>query len=104
MTAITFVHDPDAVRTYAVYWGNNLAYGDTISGVAWMVPDGLTMIAEGANAAPVVDASFTYPIATLAQVRLSGGAAGAHYTLTCHITTTAGDEDDQTVIVECREK
>lgn len=104
MSTITFTHDPDAVRTYAVYWGNNLAYGDTLSSVTWTVPAGLTKDAEGTNAAAETDACFTYAIGTLAQVRISGGTAGEDYTLNCHIVTTAGDEDDQTVTIECREK
>lgn len=104
MSTINFTHDPDAVRTYGVYWGNNLAASDTLDAVTWDVPAGLTKLAEGTNATAVTESGLTYAAGTLAQVRLSGGTAGMDYRLTCHIVTTAGDEDDQTVTVACREK
>lgn len=104
MSALTFIHDPQAVRTYGVYWGNNLAHGDTIASSNWTVPTGLTKVSEGVNEAEVIEANFTYPIGTVAQVRLSGGTAGVDYTLLCHIITTAGDEDDQTVIIRAVDK
>lgn len=104
MSTINFTHDPDAVRTYAVYWGNNLASGDTLASVAWTVPDGMTLVAEDVNAAVVVENGITYAIGTCAMVRLSGGTAGETYELLCHIVTTAGDEDDQTVTVTCTER
>jgi hypothetical protein len=104
MPPIKNPHDPDAVRTYAVYWGNNLADGDALFSASWTVPDGLTLVSQGTNAAAVTDACFTYPAGTLAEVRLSGGTDGSDYTLVCHIVTIAGDEDDQTVTIECREK
>lgn len=104
MSTINFDHDPDAVRTYAVYWGNNLASGDTVSAVACTVPAGLTLVSEGPNVAAVVENGITYAIGTCAMFRLSGGTAGEVYEITCHITTTAGDEDDQTVTITCTER
>jgi len=103
MSTINFDHDPDAVRTYAVYWGNNMAAGDTLATVAWDVPAGITMVSEGINAAAVTENGITYAIGTCALVRLSAATAGTVYDLTCHITTTAGDEDDQSVTITCAE-
>lgn len=102
--AIEFTHDPDAIRTYGVYWGNRLAYGDTLDSVSFDVPAGLTKVAENVNSVEVIEACFTYPVGTVAQVRVSGGTANADYEFPLHIVTTEGDEDDVTIIIKCREQ
>ena len=85
-----FIHDPDAVLDYTVNWETWLD-GDTISASSWTLPTGLT---EDSN-------TFGDSIAT---VWLSGGTVGKRYSIVNHITTAAGREEDQTLIIVCKEK
>lgn len=104
MNTFIYTKDPEAVRTYGLYWGNTLAEGDTISSTTWTVPAGLTKEAEGVNAAEISEACFTYPMGTVAEVRLSGGDDGVNYECICHIVTANGDEDECTVTIVCKHK
>ncbi len=103
-TLAPVLKDPDAVRTYGFFWGNNLTQGDTLASVAWTVPAGLTLVSQGVNASPVDEDGRSYATGTVAMVRLSGGSAGTDYPCVCHITTTNGDADERTLTVLCRER
>ena len=86
--------DPDAILTYLLDWdapGDSWLGDDTISTAAFTVPAGLTKVSEGNTS-------------TTARVRLSGGVAGEVYTVRCHVTTTAGDQDDRSFRVIMRER
>ena len=85
-----FIKDPDAVLDYTVDWETWLD-SDTISASSWTIPAGLT------------EDSDTFGDST-ATVWLSSGTAGGNYSITNHITTAAGREEDQTLIIRCREK
>jgi len=82
--------DPDAVLDYSVRWEPWLA-GDELATVVWTVPTGIVKDSQSATA-------------DTATVWLSGGTAGRSYFVTCHITTTAGREDDRTFRVDVRER
>lgn len=72
--------DPAEVLDYGLDWSDQLALTDpidTISSATWAVPAGLT-----AGAQFVIDG--------VATIWLSGGTAGADYTLTCRIVTSGG--------------
>lgn len=97
-------HDPAAIRTYGLYWGDDLAAGDTLASCAWTLPAGLTLVNQGINAAQMSEGLRTYPIGTVAWVRVSGGADATNYDCTCHIVTAAGDEDDRTLRLACAER
>ena len=85
-----FIKDPDSVLDYTVDWETWLD-GDTISASSWTIPVGLT------------EDSDTFGDST-ATVWLSDGAIGKRYNIVNHITTAAGREEDQTLIIICREK
>lgn len=81
----TFVHDPDAVLDYSVDWSAWLA-GDTIASAAWTSTAGVTILDDPA---PTVEGS-------VAKVWLSGGTTGQRESVTCHVVTAEGREDDRT--------
>lgn len=81
-----FTKDPDAVLDYTVNWASWLESGDTISDSDWTVESGIT------------EDSAT-KTTTTATIWLSGGTAGTQYTITNHITTAAGREDDRSIFV-----
>lgn len=92
-TSSIMTHDPQAKLDYAVDWSAWLETGETISASTWTVPSGITE----ATPAP----SNT---GTVATIWLSGGTIGQRYTVTNHITTTMGREDDRSlyIVVEDR--
>lgn len=84
--------DPDASLDFAVDWSDwLLGEGDTGASAVWIVPDGLTKVAE----------SFTGGKHT---IRLSGGTEGADYALTSRVTTTGGEVDDRTLRITVRQR
>jgi len=85
-----FVKDPQAILDYSVDWTDWLET-DTISGVAWTVPTGITQTAV----------SNTTKIAT---IWLSGGTAGVSYDITCRITTNGGRTDERSISIMVRDK
>ena len=85
-----FIKDPDSVLDYTVNWLTWLD-GDTISASTWTVPSGLTKDSDTFG-----DSTTT--------VWLSGGTVGKEYSIVNHITTAAGREEDQTLIIVCKEK
>lgn len=88
----SFTKDPRAVLDYLIDWSGWLATAETITASTMTVdPAGLT----------VQSTSFT---ATTATVWLTGGTLGARYTVTNHITTSAGRQDDRTVTVTVRDR
>ena len=80
--------DPSAILDYGWNWSEWLA-GDTLTNHAISVTTGIT----------VADSSRS---STAVTVRLSGGTAGSDYEVTCHVTTSSGEEDDRTFIVPVR--
>ena len=80
------LHDPDAVLDYAVDWTAWLSDGETITASTWTVPDGITETTP----AP----SFTD---TAATIWLTGGTVGQSYSVTNHITTSQGRQDDRSL-------
>ena len=77
-----FWKDPDAVLNYAVDWSDWLEIGETISSYVVIVDSGLTLVTDS-EAEGVVTAW------------LSGGTVGKAYTVTVHIITSVGREDDR---------
>ena len=90
MASNKFIKDPDSVLDYTVNWETWLD-GDTISASSWTIPVGLT------------EDSDTFGDST-ATVWLSSGSVGVYYDIINHITTAAGREEDQTLIIRCMEK
>lgn len=95
--------DPDATLTYGMAWADWLD-GDTLSTAVWTVPAGITKGTASINAAPIDVDGVSQAANTVALVSLSGGTAGIDYTVTCRVTTAAGDIDDRSIVVACRER
>jgi hypothetical protein len=87
---MTFTKDPNAVLDYTIDWTRWLA-GDQIATSEWLVPTGLTKMADSTTASS-------------ATVWLSGGTAGQTYTVTNRITTAAGRTEDRSFIVKVEER
>lgn len=94
-----FLKDSSARLDYLFDWaaltnGNGitdwLSAGETITDHTITVTTGLT-----------VDSSALTNTATSVIVWLSGGTTGNSYDVTCHITTSAGREDDRTIKIMC---
>ena len=89
-------HDPQARLDYAFQWSDWLA-GDTITAATVVatrdgVPDA-TVTVE----APSHDA-------TTVTAWVSGGTVGTKVSLTAHITTAAGRQDDRTIPIYIRQR
>lgn len=85
-----FVKDPDAVLDYQWDWSAWLA-GDTIETYTVTASDGLTVDTDSSTS-------------TAVTAWLSGGVAEQRYTVTCHVETVAGREDDRTITVTVMER
>ena len=88
-----FVKDPDAVLDYKIDWLAWLAFGETISSKTVTATTGLT-----------VDSSTITDSSTSVTIWLSGGTAGASYTVTCQIVTSASRTDERSITIQCRER
>jgi hypothetical protein len=89
MTA--YQHDPQADLDYGWDWSDWLG-ADTIASSTWTVsPTG-----------PVLSASTSDDTTT--TVWVDGGTAGVKYTLTNHVVTTDGREDDRSHTLYVRER
>lgn len=90
----SFVKDPDAVLDYKFdYAGSKpwLTGTDTIASHTVTASAGLTV-----DSTEATDTAVT--------VWLSGGTVGQTYSVTCHVVTAAGREDDRTVTVTVMER
>lgn len=75
--------DPAAELEYGPDLTQWLADGETVTGVTWTVPAGLTKLSDsGAGPTPTV--------------KLGGGSAGVTYQVTCTFTTSASRKDART--------
>lgn len=90
MSVGRFIKDPDALLDYRLNWRPWLR-GAVIAASEWEVPDGLTEESS----------SFDDKTTT---VRLSGGIAGVEYTVTNHITTDTGLEDERSFVIVAQER
>lgn len=86
-----FTKDPDAILPYQVDWSDWMPAGDTLTDSEWEADAGITVDS---------DTNTT----TVTTIWLSGGAVGAVYSLTNHVTTAGGREDDRTITVTIRER
>jgi hypothetical protein len=86
----TFIKDPDSVLDYTVNWEDWLD-SDTLSASSWTTPAGLTKDSD----------AFGDSAAT---VWLSSGSVGERYSIVNHITTDAGRQEDQTLVIICKQK
>jgi hypothetical protein len=83
----TYRHDPNARLDYYVDWSAWLADGETITDATWTVT-GYT------DTAPDIATDITST--TQPGVWVEDATLGDKLSLTCHIVTTDGREDDRT--------
>lgn len=103
MSAINrFIKDPQAVLDWKYDWAaltngsgesDWLESGETIASHTVAPDTGIT-----------VDGHTQTDGDTSVTVWLSGGTAITSYNVTCHIITTAGREDDRTIIIDVEER
>lgn len=87
-----FIKDPGEALDYMVDWSAEMArVSDTISTVAWTVPNGLT---KGASSNTT----------TTATVWLSAGEDGQTYDVVCRITTAAARIYERTMRIRVRQQ
>ena len=93
-----FLKDPNAVLDYVFDWAastngtgdsNWLATGETISTITITATTGITVASSS-----ITDTN------TSATVWLSGGTAGATYSVACKIATSASRTDERTISIE----
>lgn len=83
--------DPQDVLDYPVDWADVLALdGDTIQGVVWTFPAGLSKQSEAING-------------TRSVVWISGGTDGEAYEIGCRMTTGGGRIYDRTFSIVVRQ-
>jgi len=87
----TYLKDPEAVLDYGFDWSDWLADGETISTSSWTVENGITKDSDSKTT-------------TVTTIWLSGGSAGTTYTLTNHIVSSAGREDDRSFAVQVQDR
>jgi hypothetical protein len=84
----TFVKDPNEVLDYTVSWTGRLESGETISESTWVVDTGITQDSGSADT-------------TAATIWLSGGTAGALYSIVNRITTSSARVYEQAFRINC---
>ena len=87
---MAFVKDPAEVKDYGIDWTAHLDDGDTVVLSEWVVPDGLTAGEEEL-------------VGAVSKIWLSGGTAAEDYTVTNHVTTSAGREFERSFEVLARD-
>jgi len=99
------IKDPQAVLNYGYDWADGGANDGASTDTGWLQSDTITASTW----------SITGPDSTLLQdsdandtttttVVLSGGTANRTYTVTNHVTTAAGYEDDRSITVKVQER
>ncbi len=97
------IKDPSEVLDYSIDWDRSaassaagtgwLASGETITVSTWTVPVGITQTTP----APSITAGKT-------TIWLSGGTNSVTYTLTNHVTTSAGRQGERSFTVAVRDR
>ena len=83
-----FLKDPDAVLDYKFDWSDWLDDGEAILSHSITETTGITIDSDS-----MTDAS------TSVTVWLSGGESGASYSVTCHVVTSDGRQDDRSITI-----
>ncbi len=90
MTTFIALKDPDATLPYRFDWSAWLA-GAQITSSQWIVPAGLTAVAEQITG-------------DITVVTVAGGTAGEIYRLTNRVTTDDGRTDDRSLTLRVVER
>lgn len=93
MAFTSYAHDPDSRLDYTWDWA------DFVGDVSDTITDATVVCAD--EDITVADVSHTD---TAVVAWISGGTASTKYTVTCHIVTAAGREEDRSITLSCKEK
>lgn len=88
-----FLHDPNSVLEYRWDWSGWLAAAETISSFTVTAPTGITITTPAASQALGVVTAW-----------ITGGTPPALYPIVCHITTSAGRQDDRTITLRAQNR
>lgn len=106
MALDTIIKDPDAVLPYSINWASTDGTNDgTSADAGWLQGDTIgtsTWSITGPDALLVEDSESDS--GTVATIVLSAGTGNRDYTVTNHIVTAAGYEEDRSLIVKVRER
>jgi hypothetical protein len=83
--------DAAEIDDRAIDFADRLSDGESITAVAWTVPTGLDLVAESNTA-------------SVANLRVAGGVAGARYAVTCAVTTSLNKVLRQSVVLRIRSR
>ena len=92
MTFIRHQKDPSGVNKLTIDYSDWLGTSETITGSNWTVPSGIATVAGAVSDG------------TIAAATVSGGTEGSAYTLVNTITTSLGQTEQRSVIVEAVQK
>lgn len=82
--------DPDAVIDFQFQWATWLGAGETIAAATVVAETGLTV------------GNVTHDTTTV-TFRASGGTTNTRYKVTCHVTSSTGEQEDCTRSILVRE-
>jgi len=88
----TYKHDPSSVLDYGFFWDDWLGAGETLVTSTWIVPAGITKVTD------------TFLPSGKTTIWLSTATLGIDYTVTNHIKTSGGREEERSHIIACRAK
>lgn len=88
--AVRFIKDSSAVLDYSLDWSDWLVEDDHLVHCTFVPDPGLSVISSNVTN-------------THATGWISGGIPGQTYSVTCHITTDGGRQDDRTFQILCKE-
>ncbi len=90
-----FIKDPDASVDYTIDWSGGYLSGETVTASNWSVDPaeagGIELLADTASD-------------TGTNVTLTGGLKGHLYRVTNRITTSAGRQDDRSLLIRIIER
>lgn len=100
-----YTKDPDAVLDFHFVWAEWLeAVDDTLADHEVTADSGLTVDSSAINSEEITIDDETYAANTVVTAWLSGGQANNLYTVTCHMVTSEGREDDRSMVIHVKER
>lgn len=88
---MSWTKDPDAVLDFKFDWSGWLAESETITDHAVTASTGITVNSTSHNAGQIT-------------AWVAGGDVGKSYTLTCHVETNQGRQDDRSRRITVRDR
>lgn len=87
------LHDPASVLDYRWDWSGWLEAGETITGFTVTAPTGITVTTPAVS-----------QVGGIVTAWLTSGTPPTIYPIVCHITTSAGRQDDRTIVLRAQNR